>query len=109
MEIVFEFWLYALATHFHWPSIFSRSNTSVKSMEPPQPSAGPNRIYIMVELPDAAALELAVQEAKQAGILRKQLLRILAIALGNALRKLCCSLNYCIVVFNLTSHSYFLL
>lgn len=32
LEIVFEFWLYALATHFHSPSIFSSSSTSVKSM-----------------------------------------------------------------------------
>ena len=38
-SIVFEFWLYALATHFHSPSIFRRRRTSVKSILPPQPSS----------------------------------------------------------------------
>ena len=29
-SIVFEFWLYALATHFHSPSILSRSRTALR-------------------------------------------------------------------------------
>ena len=58
--MVFEFWLYALATHFHSPSIFRRRRTSVKSILPPQPSSR-TRIDVL-ELEETLAVVRVLEE-----------------------------------------------
>ena len=57
-----------------------------------------------LELLDAAALELAVEEAEQAGVLREQLLGVLAVALSHAPYKLHSGFLYGLVFLDLIAH-----
>ena len=64
-------------------------------------------VDIAVELFDAAALELPVEETEQAGILREQLLGVLAVALRDAAREFRSGLDNRVLVCDIRSHFIF--
>ena len=85
------------------PSSNTRTTARDSSTNSTSTRAG-NGVYVVVELLDRAVLQLAVQIAKQNGLIGKQFFRILAVALGNALDKLHRRRFDSLVFFHFRSH-----